>query len=57
MTNLDSVSVNRNPSSDNELTITKDIHELLDSDDFLKSNQTLENYLELSVGNHVSNLS
>ena len=57
ISNLGSASFNRNPGSDNNMANTKDVHELLDSDNFLKSNQTLENYLELSVGNHVSNLS
>ena len=53
LTNLDSVSVNRKPSSDNELASKKYVDELLDSGNFLKLNQTLQIYIEVSVGNDV----
>ena len=51
LTNLDSVSVNRKPS--NELASKKYVDELLDSGNFLKLNQTLQIYIEVSVGNDV----
>ena len=49
--NLDSVSVNRKPSSDNELASKKYIYDELDKNTVLRFNQTLQNYLKVSVGN------
>ena len=50
LTNLDSVSVNRNPSSDNELANKKYIDDELDKNAVLRFNQTLQNYFKVSVG-------
>ena len=55
-TNLDSITVNRNPSSDNELANKKYIDDELDKNSFLRFNQTLENYLKISVGTDTYNL-
>ena len=55
-THLASVSVNRNPSSDKELWNKKNIDDELDKNTILRFNQTLENYLKVSVGNHTYNL-
>ena len=54
--NLDSVAVNRNPSLDNELASKKDIDDELDKNFILRFNQTLQNYLKVSVGNDTYNL-
>ena len=51
LTNLDSVSVNRDPSSDNQLVGKKHLDDELDKNTILRFNQTLENYLKVSVGN------
>ena len=51
LTNLDSSTVNRNPSLDNELANKKHIDDELDKNTILRFNQTLEICLKLSVGN------
>ena len=56
LTNLDSITVNRNPSSDNDLTNKKNIDDGLDKNTIVRFNQKLENYLEVSVGNDTYNL-
>ena len=55
LTNLDSVTVNRNPNLDNELANKKYIDDELDKNTVLRFNQTLENYLKVSVGNDTNN--
>ena len=54
LTNLDSITVNRNPTSDNELSNKKYIDDELDKNNILKFNQTLQTYLKVSVGNTYS---
>ena len=54
--NLDSISVNRKPSSENELASKKYIHDELNKNTVLRFNQTLQNYLKVSVGNDTYNL-
>ena len=56
LTNLDSVQVNRNPTSDNELVNKKYIDNELDKNTIVRFNQTLSNYLKVSVGNDTYNL-
>ena len=56
LTNLDSITINRNPNLDNELANKKDIDDELDKNTVLRLNQTLENYPEVSVGNGTYNL-
>ena len=56
LTNIDSITVNRNPSSDDELTNKKYIDDELDKNSILIFNQTLQNYLKVSVGNDTYNL-
>ena len=53
--NLDSITVNRNPSLDNVLVNKKYIDDELDKNTILRFNQTLENYLKASVGNDTYN--
>ena len=54
--NLDSVTVNRGPSSYIELANKKNIDDEFDKKTVLRFNQTLENYLKVSVGNETNNL-
>ena len=56
LTNLDSVQVNRNPTSDNELSNKKYVDDELDENTVLRFNQTIQNYLKVSVGNDTYNL-
>ena len=54
--NKDSITVNRNPTSDNELGNKKYIHDELDINTVLRHNQTLQNYLKVSAGKDTYNL-
>ena len=54
--NIDSIEVNRNPNSDNELANKKYIDDELDKNTIVRFNQTLENSLKVSVGNDIYNL-
>ena len=56
LTNLDSITVNRNPSSDNELVNIKYLDDELDRNTILRFNETLVKYLKVSVGNDIYNL-
>ena len=55
--NLDSISVNRKPSSDNELSNKKYVDDSIGEGTLLRFYQTLQNYLKVSVGNDTYNLS
>ena len=52
-----SVTVNRNPTSDNELANKKYVDDSAGSGHILRLNQTLEEYLKVTVGNDTYNLS
>ena len=54
--NIDSITVNRDPASNNEVTNKKYIDGELDKKTILRFNQTLQNYLKVSVGNDTYNL-
>ena len=54
--NLDSISVNRKPSSDNEIASKKYIDDERDKNTVLRFKQTLQNYLKVSVGSDTYNL-
>ena len=56
LTNIDSITVNRNPTSDNELSNKKYVDDELDKNTIVRFIQTLENYLKVSVGNDTYNL-
>ena len=49
--------VNRNPTLDNELSNKKYIDDELDKNTIVRFNQTLSNYLKVTVGNDTYNLS
>ena len=54
--NIDSITVNRVPTLDNELANKKYIDDHLDKSTIVGFNQTLQNYLKVSVGNDTYNL-
>ena len=56
MTKLDSITINRGPTSDNELANKKYIDEELDKNTIVRFNQTLQNYLKVYVGNDTYNV-
>ena len=56
LTNLDSITVNRNPNLDNELANKKYIDDSIGEGTIVRFNQTFENYLKVSVGNDTYNL-
>ena len=56
LNNLDSVSVKGNPSSDNELANKKYVDDSIEGITTIRFNQTLENYLKVSVANDTYNL-
>ena len=56
LTNLDSITVNRNPNLDNELSNKKYVDDSIGEGTILRFSQTLENYLKVSVGNDTYNL-
>ena len=56
LTNVDSTTVNRNPTSDDEVSIKKYNDDELDKNTILRFNQTLQKYLRVSVGKDIYNL-
>ena len=56
LTILDSITIIRNSSSDNVVANKKYIDDELDENTFVRFNQTLQNYLKMSVGNDTYNL-
>ena len=56
LTNLDSITVNRDPNLDNELSNKKYVDDSIREGTILRFNQTLQNYLKVSVGNDTYNL-
>ena len=56
LTNLDSITVNRDPNLDNELSNKKYVDNSIGEGTILRFSQTLENYLKVSVGNDTYNL-
>ena len=56
LTNLDSITINRNPTSDDEVSNKKYIDDELNKNTIVRFNQTLQNYLKVSVGNDLYNL-
>ena len=52
LTNLDSITVNGDPSSDNEPPCKKYIDDSIGKGTIVRLNETLENYLKVSVGDN-----
>ena len=57
LTNIDSIAVKRNPSSDYELVNKKYVDDELDKNTILRLSQTLQNYLKVSVRSNTYNFS
>ena len=56
LTNINSITINNNPTDDNHVSNKKYIDESIGEGTLLRFNQTLQNYLKVSVGNDVYNL-
>ena len=56
LTNINSITLDRKPTQDNEHSIKKCIDDELDENTLTRFNQTLENYLKVSLGIDKSNL-
>ena len=56
LTNLDSITINRNPTLDNEVSNKKYIDDELDKNTIVRFSQTLSKYLKVSVGNDTYHL-
>ena len=56
LTNIDSITNNRNPTADNEVSKKNYIGDELDEETIVRFNQTLQNYLKVSVGVDTCNL-
>ena len=54
--NLDSITINRNPTLDNEVSNKKYVDDSIGADTMLRFNQTLQNYLKVSVGSDIYKL-
>ena len=56
LTNINSITINKNPTDDNHVSNKKYIDNELDQNTIVRFNQTLQNYLKVSVGNDIYNL-
>ena len=56
LTNINSITINNNPTDDNHVSNKKYVDNELDKNTIVRFNQTLENYLKVSVGNDIYNL-
>ena len=56
LTKVNSITFNNNPTDDNHVSNKKYIDDQLDKNTVLRFNQTLQNYLKVSVGNTTYNL-
>ena len=55
-TNINSITNKNNPTDDNHVSNKKYIDDELDKNTIIRFNQTLQNYLKVSVGNDIYNL-
>ena len=53
LTNIDSITINRNPTLDNQVSNKKYIDNELDKNTIVRFNQTLQNYLKVPVGSEI----
>ena len=56
LTNINSITINNNPTDNNHVSNKKYIDDELDKNTIVRFNQTLQNYLKISVGNDTYNL-
>ena len=56
LTNINSIKINNNPTDDKDVSNKKYVDNELDKNTIVRFNQTLQNYLKISVGNDTYNL-
>ena len=56
LTNINSITINNNPSDDDHVTNKKYIDDQLDKNTIVRFNQTLTNYLKVSIGSDIYHL-
>ena len=56
LTNINSITINNNPSDDNHVCNKKYVDDEIDKNTIVRFNQTLTNYLKISVGNDIYHL-
>ena len=56
ITNLENITINRNPFLDEEASNKKYVDDAINNITFLSFNQTLQNYLKVTVGHTEKNL-
>ena len=56
LTNINSITINNKPTDDNHVSNKKYVDDELDKNTILRFNQTLQNYLKVSVGNDIYHL-
>ena len=56
LTNINSITINNKPTEDDQVSNKKYIDDQLDKNTIVRFNQTLQNYLKISVGNDIYNL-
>ena len=56
LTNINSITIDNNPTDDNHVGNKRYIDNELDKNTIVRFNQTLQNYLKVSVGNDIYNL-
>ena len=56
LTNLDSITVNRESNSDNEVSKKKCVDDTIGEGTLVRFNRIFQNYLKISVGNDIKNL-
>ena len=56
ITNINSITISNNPTENNHVSNKKHIDDELDKNTIVRFNQTLQNYLKISVGNDTYNL-
>ena len=56
LTNINSITINNNPTDDNHVSNKNYFDDELDKNTIVRFNQTLQNYLKVSVGNDIYNL-
>ena len=56
ITNVKSITINQNPTSDNEVVNQKYVDDSIEDGNVLRFNQTFENFLKVSFGNDINDL-
>ena len=56
LTNINSIPINANPTDDNYVSNKKYMDDEIDKNTILRFNQTLQNYLKVSIGNDIYKL-